>query len=413
MLKKNINIAKNSIYLYLSHFADYILILAFLPLIANALGPSEFGKIGLAQTYGLMIAVIVEFGTSLIATRKVARIKNDKSELKQFASKVTSSKLFLIPVIILIFMILINSNPILIENPNYLFYSVVGAFFQGSSPIWYFTGLERMKAVSVYKFISRLIGFFLIYCFVNSPNDAWIVLVSFSLSSIIFCLFSYYVLIRDLGYLKLEFNLKSICLLSDSKYSFYITLVPLALQSIMMFCLSLIVNPFQLGIFYGANRIYRAFNTLFGPLSVAFFPFISTKYNNQKELFSLLKKYFILLFSFSLFLVLLNFILAEKLTFYLLGNSFQQSSDLLKVFSFVLPLTAITNALGRQWLLALNHDKKYFTTLFLALIVALTVFVVTINEIQVFAIPIALITFELFSIIILIFHLRNVYFKKI
>ena len=52
----------SSIYLYLSHFADYILALFFLPFIAKTIGAIEFGKIGLAQSFGILIILIIEFG---------------------------------------------------------------------------------------------------------------------------------------------------------------------------------------------------------------------------------------------------------------------------------------------------------------------------------------------------------------
>lgn len=43
----------NSFYLYLAHFADYLLLLLILPFIARVLGPSALGEVGLAQTFGL------------------------------------------------------------------------------------------------------------------------------------------------------------------------------------------------------------------------------------------------------------------------------------------------------------------------------------------------------------------------
>ena len=71
----------NSFYLYLAHFADYLLLLLILPFIARVLGPSALGEVGLAQTFGLFILLLMEFGFPLMATRQVARIKDDVKEL--------------------------------------------------------------------------------------------------------------------------------------------------------------------------------------------------------------------------------------------------------------------------------------------------------------------------------------------
>ena len=59
----------NSIYLYLSYFSDYLLAIIFLPFVSRALGAAEFGKVGIAQTLGILIILFVEFA-HLIATRK-------------------------------------------------------------------------------------------------------------------------------------------------------------------------------------------------------------------------------------------------------------------------------------------------------------------------------------------------------
>ena len=52
----------NSFYLYMAHFADYLLLLLVLPFIARALGPIALGNIGLAQTFGLLVMLSLELG---------------------------------------------------------------------------------------------------------------------------------------------------------------------------------------------------------------------------------------------------------------------------------------------------------------------------------------------------------------
>ena len=73
-----------------------------LPLIARSIGAIEFGKIGIIQTFGIFILLITEFGSSLMASREISRIKNSKEELKVFIGKLLTSKLLTLPVVILI-----------------------------------------------------------------------------------------------------------------------------------------------------------------------------------------------------------------------------------------------------------------------------------------------------------------------
>ena len=89
-------VVTNSFYLYLSHFADYLLGLFILPFIARTVGPEELGRIGLAQTFGIFIVLFMEFGFPLMATKKVAIEKNNIDKLKLFMGRVFTFKLFLI-----------------------------------------------------------------------------------------------------------------------------------------------------------------------------------------------------------------------------------------------------------------------------------------------------------------------------
>ena len=99
------SLVNNSFYLYLSHFADYILTLFLLPFIARAIGAIELGKIGLTQTFGLVIILFMEFGSSLMATREVAKIKDDQIILKKFVEKLTTFKIFLIPIALIVYLL--------------------------------------------------------------------------------------------------------------------------------------------------------------------------------------------------------------------------------------------------------------------------------------------------------------------
>ena len=86
LYKKHNYFISNSFYLYISNFADYMIMLIFIPFIARKIGAVEFGKIGVFQTFSILLIVIIEFGSSLIATREVSRLENNHQKLKKFIS---------------------------------------------------------------------------------------------------------------------------------------------------------------------------------------------------------------------------------------------------------------------------------------------------------------------------------------
>jgi len=400
------SLINNSFYLYLSHFADYILTLFLLPFIARTIGPVELGKIGLAQTFGLLIILFMEFGSSLMATREVARIKDNQSILKEFIEQLTIFKIFLIPIAFIFSLFVIIFIPIFFNNPHYVIIAVLGAIFQGISPMWYFQGIEKMKTIAFSKLFFRLIGFIIIVFYVKSPTDGWIILVSYSLTSALICLYLYFKIIKKQGPLILNRPYRTKFIFTKSIPSFLITIIPMIYQNISVMVLSIFVNPIQLGFYYGASRVYRAFNTLYSPISQAFFPIISSLDNkNKTESILLIQKYLFLTTIIGLFFFLINFLFAEQIIKILLGNEFSGSNNLLRIFCFVLPLTAISNALGRQWLMVINKDTFYSTVQLFSSLIAFIAFCYFINGFGIKAFPISLIIYEISAIIMIIIFL--------
>ena len=90
--KNNNSLFSNSIYLYLSYFSDYILSIFLLPFIARTVGAVELGTIGVFQTFGIFISLLMEFGSSLFITKEISKLRDNKNETKvQLDPKVGSS----------------------------------------------------------------------------------------------------------------------------------------------------------------------------------------------------------------------------------------------------------------------------------------------------------------------------------
>ena len=399
----------NSFYLYLSHFSDYLLTFFLLPFIARTIGAIEFGKIGLTQTFGLLVILFMEFGSSLVATREVARIKDNQLALKEFIEELTIFKFLLIPMVIIASYFAVICVPTFNDNPHYVAIVVLGAIFQGACPSWYFQGIEKMKIIALSKLFFRLISFIIILFYVKSSSDGWIVLASFSLSSVLICFYLYFDIIKKLGPLIILRPYQKKFIFGKSIYSFLITIVPMLYQNISIMVLSVFVNPLQLGFYYGASRIYRGFNTLYSPISQAFFPIISSvDYKNKAESRLLIRNYLKLTITIGLFFFLTNYLFSEAIISLLLGDEFSGANDLLRIFSVVLPLTAVSNALGRQWLMVINKDSFYFKVQLFSSLIAFIVFLFLLNRFEVKAFAISLIFYELSIIImILIFLISN------
>ena len=73
----------------------------------------------------------------------------------------------------------------------------------------------------------------------------------------------------------------------------------------------------------------------------------------------------------------------------------------LRIFAYVLPLTAISNSIGRQWLMYINKDLFYAISQLVASLIAFTLFLILVQTYGIFAMPISLIAYEAISILIM------------
>ena len=399
----------NSFYLYLAHFADYLLALIILPFIARVLGPEELGYVGLAQTFGIFILLIMEFGFPLMATREVAREKNNPENIKVLIGQIFSFKLFLIPVILILSAIVILMVPVFHENPHYVFIVVIGSIFQGMVPTWYFQGIEKLRSVALSKTIFRLLGFSLIFLFVRSNQDGWIVLLSYMISSICICLYLFKYMVNIIGPFHLAGRSSIKVMWQKSKNSFFITILPVIYNNLSVIVMSIIVSPLQLGYYYGAARIHRAFNTLYGPVGQAFYPRLaSTDSRNPEKAKQMTKKFLWIMTAAGFLFFVMIYFFAEPIISLILGEEFLFAATTLKIFAIGLPLTAISHVLGRQWLMIRRKDNQYSKILLISSIMGVISIFVLIRSYGILAIPISLIIYELLTIILILGFLKRV-----
>lgn len=398
----------NSFYLYLAQFADYGISLIALPFIARTLGPGELGHLALAQTFGIFVLLFMDFGFSISATRDIAKIKNDSKSLKKYFSKIFTFKLLLIPVILLFSIIIIFLIPIFQERPQYIFFITIGSIFQGLSPNWFFLGLEKMKALAISKIIFRSIGLAIILIFVSDKNDGWIIILSYAITSIFIFIFLLQNSSMIIGRIQLskELNFKSIY--ENSKWILLITIIPIIHQNFSAFLLGSYVGPTKLGLFFGSNKIYRAFNTLYGPIGQAVFPrLVSSNEKNNIISKQLAKKILFILLSIGLFFFFILFIFSKTFILILLGDKFLEASKTLQLFGIVLPLTAISHVLGRQWMLVKGNEKNYGIILLISSIISFVSIILFIDFYHINIIPISLIIYEISTIILILSKKSN------
>ena len=395
----------NSFYLYIAHFADYIFSLLILPFIARILGPEELGYVATAQIFGLLLLLIMEFGFSLTATREVSKLKEKKALLTKYINESFSFKFFLIPLIIFLSIFSIISFPTFQSRPHYIGIVMVGSIFQGMAPTWFFQGIEKLKVIAISKILFRGIGFIIIFVFIRDYQDGWIVLMGSSITSFFIFLYLINYMQSIVGKIKIT-GIKGIkSIWKNSRWTFLLTLIPVLFQNGTALILSTIVSPLQMGLYFGATKIYRSFNTLYGPFGQAIYPrLIASNQISPKISKYLVYKVLLTLFSLGLIFFILLFFWPDVFIKILLGDLYLEASITLKLYGIVLPLTAVSHVLGRQWMLVKGEEKTYLKIILTTSLFTFIFLVFSVDFLGIKAAPISLIIFEICTIFTILFR---------
>jgi PST family polysaccharide transporter len=128
------------------------------------------------------------------------------------------------------------------------------------------------------------------------------------------------------------------------------------------FVLGLFTNNTIVGYYSGAEKIIKAVQGLLNPVSQTIYPYISKLAQNSKEqAIQFIKKIIYWGAIVSFFFSLLIFIFSPLIVKLLLGNNYQESVTMLRIFSFLPFIIFLTNMFGAQLLLPFNI-KKIFTS---------------------------------------------------
>jgi O-antigen/teichoic acid export membrane protein len=140
----------------------------------------------------------------------------------------------------------------------------------------------------------------------------------------------------------------------------------------------------------------------------AFYPRLaSTDSGNPEKAKQMTKKLLWILTTAGFLFFSMIYFFTEPIILLILGEEFLFAVATLKIFAIVMPLTAISHVLGRQWLMIRGNDNQYAQILLISSIMGIISIFVLIRSYGILAIPISLIIYELLTIILILGFLKR------
>ncbi|HLI62308.1 MAG TPA: flippase [Terriglobales bacterium] len=359
-------LAANAVSLYWIQIANYVLPLVTVPYLTRVLGATGWGLVAFGQSFASYVGILAEYGFVLSATREVTRHREDREKLGEIVAGVLGAKAFLSVAGLAVAALAAWWIPIFRQNPLLFCGAALLAVGQAASMIWFFLGIEQVRMAAFLEVLGKAVGAAAIFLLVHHVGQEWRALAVQGVGALLgaaACL----VLVYRRVPVKIP-TPKSVREALRMGWTMFLFRGSVTLYTTgNAFILGLFVAPRYVGYYAGAEKISKAFLGLLNPVSQSFFPRLSHLVQHARDRAArLLRVSLGLMGTGSLALGLVVFALAPTLIRLILGPGYTEAVPVLRVLSLLIPLIAVSNVLGIQWMLPLGLDRVFNQIIFAA-----------------------------------------------
>lgn len=270
----NHRVTRSAIALGLLQISNYAIPLLILPFLTRKLGIEAFGLVAISLAATQLTYTFIDYGFSLSATYKISTNRDNKKYINEKIGSIFAAKAVLIGIASIVTLLI----PWAIQEYSPLFYfflfALIAASAQSLQPIWLFQGTERMKSITIYSIITKVIYAVLVLLLIEKPEHALLVSASWAAAQIFGFLISVILMYRD-GYkistptfpaIIAEFKEGGEYFWSRVAVSIYTSASTLVVGSI---------GANQAAQFSVCNQIYKAGQSITSPINSAMFPYMA------------------------------------------------------------------------------------------------------------------------------------------
>ncbi len=393
-------IINNYIYSLIYQVTTLVLPFLLIPYVLRRLGPENLG----IESYTLSVVAIFiifgNFGVKNYATRQIARIRDNQTNLQEETYHIFIIRTFFSIVTSIVFMIFIYETDYYYLFLIQIIYLFSATFFDVT---WYYAGNEKFKEIMVRNIVSKLLGAILIFLLVKDSGDLWIYILINGLVNLIPNLYLTIKMILELEiplFKKLNKHLLGIQVKGMFPF-FFMGFVIQLYMNVDKIILEMEDFTVELGIY---SQMLKSVMSLVAPitaLGAILFPYISNiSAKNEKE--GVLKTLSISINFISILCLGMFFGLQAISTEFVVlffGDNYLIYESLFRITAILILTTGIYNVFIQQIILPNKLEKYYTFSIIIATVVKILLLIFTIN---IFGIYSAIISYLIGEIIILV-----------
>ena len=354
------SVKKNYIYNLAYQMLAVIIPLMIQPYIARVLGAGEVGAFSYTTAITGYFALVGNLGIATYGQLRVAAFRNDREKVSQIFWELAILRFLMMAASTMLFILFIC---FLARPENKTLYAVLTVQIMASAIdiAWLLQGFEEFRKIVLRNTIIKVVSVLLIFMFVKKQSDLYIYALIMNGSTLIGNASIWYFTPSfvdrvPLKRLNLQRHLRSciIYFIPTIATTFYLSLDK---QMIKWFTDTTVEN----GYYEFAQRIEQMAVTVVTSLSIVTMPRMANLFNlnaidrMRNRLEQTIR--FILLLSVPMCLGMMS--VTDYLVPLYLGSGFERSATLLKIFSLLIVVVGLNNAVGKQVLMPVGRQKEY------------------------------------------------------
>lgn len=390
--------------------ANYILPLLTVPYLVRVLGPEKFGLIAFAQAFIQYFIIITDYGFNLSATRRISIFRENDERLSIIFSSVILIKIIILSLcfsIMCVLVFLINKFKVNWQVYLITFGTVIGYTL---FPVWFFLGIEKMKNIAFLNVSAKLIFTISIFIFVRSQNDYLMVPFLRSIGFIIAGVLGLGIALNLYGVKLILPSRKFI--LDEIKEGFYIFVSNIASSLYTfssVFILGLFTNNIIVGYYSAAEKIIRAVQYLLNPIFQTTYPHVVKLFHESRNTaLKFIRKMIKIVGGFSFCISIVLLIFASQICHIILGNKYIESIPVIQILSFIPFIIGLNKIFGIQIMLSMGYKKSFMKIITTGALLSIILSLIFVKDYQHIGISIAVITTEIFIMIIELVFLNKI-----
>jgi len=352
------SITKNYIYNLFYQLVAVISPLITTPYISRVLGANSIGIYSYTFSIVSYFSIFAALGINTYGKLKIAENRNNIKKTSKIFLEIFFARVITVVVCLLFYCILAI---IMHEYTEILMILSLNIIAVSLDITWFFHGLELFRITVLKSILIKLIGVFAIFLFVKNKDDLYLYALILQLSNFI----GFFILWVNLkNYIvKVPFKNLEISVHWKNCFIYFIPTLAGTLYSYVDKTMIgvLIESNDENGYYEEALKIEQVILNIVTSLSTVILPRMAFlfKENQKSEIQKITEKSFRFTMCFSLSCMAGLLSISDILIPLYLGNDFERSIVLLKIFSVLLLISGIKTNLGQTIIMPSGQQKKY------------------------------------------------------